>query len=88
MTAASGDQRHGKAGVDVINTRDFLQRGLRAAPLFVWCVIVVHHQFLHLDEALDDWDHPKVHLWNLKQLQKKQVYTVKMVIGVGILVAC
>lgn len=75
MAAASGDQGHGEARVDVINARDFLQRRLRAAPLFIGCVIVVHHQFLHLYEALDDWYHPEVHFWNLEGegLQKKQM---------------
>lgn len=67
MTATSGDQGHSEAGMNVINTGDLLRWGLRAAPLLIRCLIVVHHQFLHLNKALDDWYHPEVHLWHLQQ---------------------
>lgn len=69
MAAASGDQGHSKARMDVINTGDFLRRGLRAAPLLIRRIIVVHHQFLHLYEALDDRYYPEVHFWNLEQTE-------------------
>lgn len=67
VPTTSGDQGHGEARVDVINTCDLLWWGLRTAPVLIRCLIVVHHQFLHLYKALDDWYHPEVDLWHLKQ---------------------
>ena len=71
VTAASGDKTHGEAGMDVIDTGDILRWRLRAAPLLIRGLVVVHHQFLHLYEALDDWNHPKVHLWHLENAKVK-----------------
>lgn len=65
MAATSGDKGHSEAGMDVINTGDLLWGGIGAAPLLIRGLIVVHHQFFYLHEALDDRDHPKVCLWYL-----------------------
>lgn len=67
MAATSRDQSHGEAWVDVIHTGDLLWWGLRAAPLLIRCVIVVHYQFLNLHKSMDYWYHPVVNLWDLEQ---------------------
>lgn len=66
VPASSGDEGHGEARVNIIHTGGFLQRRLRAAPLFIRALVIVHHQLLHLHEALDDRNHPKVHLRHLQ----------------------
>lgn len=65
MAAPSGDQSHSETGIDVVNTGELLWWGLRAAPLIIRGLVVVHNQFLHLYKSLDDWCHPEVDLWHL-----------------------
>lgn len=66
VAASSGDEGHGEARVNIIHTGGFLQRRLRAAPLFIRALVIVHHQLLHLHKALDDRNHPKVHQRHLQ----------------------
>lgn len=67
MAAASGDEGDSEAWMDIVDTRDLLWRGFGAAPLLVRRLVVIYDKFLHLNEALDDWRHPEVHLWDLKR---------------------
>ena len=60
VAAAARDEGHGEAGVDVVHAGELLGGGLGAAALLVGALAVVHHQLLHLDEALDDRRHPEV----------------------------
>lgn len=65
MSTASGDEGDREARVDVVHAGHLLQGGVGAALLLLCSIIVVHHQLLHLHEALDDGHHPEVHLRHL-----------------------
>lgn len=65
VAASSGDEGHGKAGVNVIHTGGFVQRRIRAAFLFIGAFVVVHHQLFYLHKALDDGNQPQVYLRHL-----------------------
>lgn len=69
MAATSGDQGNSEAGMDVVNTGDLLWWCLRAAPLLIRGLVVIHYKFLHLNKALDDWYHPEVYVWDLEDSQ-------------------
>lgn len=66
MAATSGYESNSEAWMDVVHTGDLLWWGFRAAPLLVRGLVVIHYKFLNLYEALDDWYHPEVHVWDLQ----------------------
>lgn len=53
--------------MDVVDAGDLFWWGFWAAALLIGRLVVVHHQFLHLHEALDDRDQPGVGIWELQQ---------------------
>lgn len=65
MAAASGDEGHGEAGVNVVHAAELLEGRVWAAPLLIGAIVVVHHQLFHLHKSLDDGDQPEVHLRHL-----------------------
>lgn len=67
MAAASRDKGHSETRMNVVDADDLLWRRLGAAPLLVRSLIIVHHQFLHLNKALNDRNHPEIQIWDLKQ---------------------
>lgn len=79
MAATSGDQSHREARMDVIDAGDLLWWGLGAAPLLIGCLVVVHHQFLHLYKPLDDWYHPEVNLRDLQQDEKIKMLFARLI---------
>lgn len=80
VTAASGNESHSKAWVNVIYTGVLLLKWcLWAAFFLIWALVIVHHQLLHLHKALDYRYHPKVHLRSLQYGAMSKVWLLVFV---------